>query len=242
MRATPVLLAKKDVAEAAREGTILYSFFPAAFLFFASLYNANGAELVPRLASLALVLGSLDVAFFMAREKDKGIVAKLLLSTASSWSIAGGKLLSGFTLGLLKSTLILAVLKYSFGGLVSGNASLDAYWIAWFYAASSLVTLLAVSLGLLCFSLCGGLKAALLYLSLLALFAVQPAIFQSGAPARAGWYDPFGSAYGLMEKLIAEPQSAGALTGEGLAIVPLWIVILYLSAGFAIKGKPSRAS
>ncbi len=230
MRITPILLAIRNVIETYRDRTILYSLFPAAFLVFANLYS-NDIDKFGLFVGLALVFGSMDCSIL--REKEREAITKLFLSNVSSWSITGGRLLSSVLLTLVKATLILSVF---YGNLMP--KSMDLLWIAYFYAVSCLITLLSVSLGLLCFSLYPSLKSStLLTLSLLSIFAVLPAFFLDGPQNGALKYNPFSVTYDFLEKLIKDHSSNYMFVVDDMSVVSIWIVLLYFLASVSLRKK-----
>jgi ABC-type Na+ efflux pump permease subunit len=231
MRITPILLAIRNVIETYRDRTILYSLFPAAFLVFANLYS-NDIDKFGLFVGLALVFGSMDCSIL--REKERGAITKLFLSNVSRWSITGGRLLSSVLLTLVKATLILSVIYY--GNLMPEG--IDLLWIACFYAVSCLITLLSVSLGLLCFSLYPSLKSStLLTLSLLSIFAVLPAFFLDGSQNGILKYNPFNATYGFLEKLIKDHSFNYMFLVDDMSLVSIWIVLLYFLASISLRKK-----
>jgi len=230
MRLTPLLLAKKNLTEAYNNRSISYSLFsPSVILVVAHLVQADLSGII---VGLAFVFGSLDDALFsLAREREKGTLAKLLLSPISRWSITCGRVLSSLLLNILRTTLVLALSIF----LKIITLSSDVYLVlALFYVASSLITLLTVTMGLLCSSICSSLRSTvLLTSSLLIVFAILPSFIPEGTPTVYSTYNPFGNGYQAFNEILKStinPQQA-------FIWMSVCIIILFAAANIAFRSK-----
>lgn len=96
---------------------------------------------------ISLMMGLIVTGLSVAREREMGTFSQLLVSPATPWEIALGKLTPGFIVGMIEGFIFWLIARYAFGVPFEG-----AFWL---FCLNLLVfTLAASAMGLMISSLC----------------------------------------------------------------------------------------
>lgn len=247
MKITPLQITKKNITEAYNNRSILYSLLAPSVIMCAA-YSIIGTESIVGnsnfgiILGLAFVFGSFNDAFIsLAQEREKGTLARLILSPISRWSITGGRILSSLLFSILSSTLVLSL------GILIGLIKVvpfgsDLYLVALFYVTSSLITLLTVTMSLLCSSICSSLRSTiLLTLSLYIILAILPLFNQNETALTYSPYNPFGNGYQVFNWIFLGKDFTILVKEFPIQqlIVQMSVVIIFLftAANIAFRSK-----
>jgi len=240
MKITPLILTKKNLIEAYNNRSILYPLLTPSVIVCVAYYILGTSDIFNNnfgiILGLAFVFGSFNDAIILAQEREKGTLAKLILSPISRWSITGGRILSSLLFSILSTTLVLTL-----GILIKLPLGFDVYLIALFYLTSSLMTLLTVSMGLLCSSICSSLRSTILLTSsLLIIFVILPSFIQN-EPLIISPYNPFGNGYQVFNWILQEEDFVMIMKNDPIQqlIVQMSVVIIFLftAANIAFRSK-----
>ncbi|VFR96777.1 ABC transport system, permease component YbhR [plant metagenome] len=187
-------------------------------------------NIVPGLiASLSMMQTMMLAALAVAREREQGTFDQLLVTPYTPMMILAGKALPAIAIGLLQSSLILAIALYWFAIPLSGNLLV-------LYAGLTLFTIAVVGIGLSVSALSANMQQAMLYTFVL----LMPLVLLSGlaTPVRnmpealqiATYVNPLRFAIDLVRRVYLEGASWSLVWPDFIPFIGIAAVTLPLAA------------